>query len=683
MSYIDSATTRIVEVRAAWSDPWAPVAKLWPVIGTQSTAPGIGQMEFEYEYGLIKQNDALSFQQFDPLAIDDYWIRIVCQYGAGLPWEEPPFVPWLGRVTDSELDVIAGDVGSGTAGTQRIIAREIAHEWDKVFLTRAKARRDSVPVDIDYLPSFNRRREIGTGVFGNRAVSKLSGESYFRFDDRRSATQSEVWLARDVVEYILANYYPAAFTAISIADPDDALNQYEDVWDLEGRSAWEALNIVIDRRRGCSFYFDVDGTGTVILRVFTTTPTLINVGSGIIPANSNQGPFILPGGFPDKHILENLILRTTTRAAYNRVFVRGERIRVLGTFTAGENGQLIRGWTQAAEDSYADPGGADAAEKDLRRSREKHDAVFHRWIVKRTWNGSTRSADETDPAPLLYRVLANGSMDFNNVGDFWLGSKRFLRDTFLRRDWDYTVDPPTDESPTDSNIDYLPLIVLIKDTFADAVEHEPTEKWIHLEKVSHAIEGIASGVQITPLDQQLGVAIEMNPRHLLAGADFDGDTDQAMPEFDWRKIAVTAALEHDQRIKVLREIPGGENRELFVDVPDAHFWWVHPQAAIGVDDSGDVQLCARRILRDDRPRLNAIAAAVSAWYSVPRQAVTFPLRRIRLWVAPGRLITSIVGFSVPVPVNAVVTSLTYDFRGLGMVSVQTGWGERDYAPSFL
>jgi hypothetical protein len=684
MSYVDAPTIRWVQVKQFWGDPWFTVNYLYPEIGTFSTSPTIGSAEFKYEFGRITGTGLAPWQDRTPLALDQYFIRIVFQYGVGTTFEETAFVPWLGIVTDSSLELVAGDIGT-SSGTQRILARQIEHEWDQVPLQRSRAKRDTAGVTIDYYPSFNRRREVGNGVFGNRSTAKLAGESFYRFDDRKQATEDDVWLARDVVDYILAVHRPSCFAgvSVSVSDPADALNQFEQVWDLGGRTAYDALNEVISRRRGLVWYFDIDGSGNLILRVSTATPSTISVGGGVLPANPDQGAFVLPGSFPDKHILEELLVRTTTRAAYNRVVVRGERIRVMGSFCYGDNGQLIKGWSNANETDYNNPGGADAEEKDRRRTREKYAAVWSRHLVKRSWDGRTGNEIGGAAAPLLFRVTADGTLQDDAVGDWWRGGKRFLRETFLRREWDYTVDPPADNATSETDIDYLPIIVLLKDDLAASQQHQKTDKWFHLERLGKAFEGIGGGFQVTPLDTQLGVEIKTSPAHLLAGGDFTGSTEFNSPEFDYKKLVVTAAMEHDQRIKVVRTIAGGETRELIIDVPDCHFWWIHPEAVIGVKDDGSLEKSATRIIRDDRPRLGAIGAAASAWYSVPRQAVTFPLRRIRAWVNPGRLITSISGFSVPIPVNAIVTSLTYDFRGTGMVSVQTGWGERDYAPTFV
>jgi hypothetical protein len=83
-------------------------------------------------------------------------------------------------------------------------------------------------------------------------------------------------------------------------------------------------------------------------------------------------------------------------------------------------------------------------------------------------------------------------------------------------------------------------------------------------------------------------------------------------------------------------------------------------------------------LRDDRQRLQAIAAFAAAWYGRERAGITFSLQRIDPFAGLGTLIDATVTAGVQRSVGTCITSIGFDYTRKPRTTIQTGYSEIDF-----
>jgi hypothetical protein len=174
---------------------------------------------------------------------------------------------------------------------------------------------------------------------------------------------------------------------------------------------------------------------------------------------------------------------------------------------------------------------------------------------------------------------------------------------------------------------------------------------------------------IAPEMNEFGVRIEASPRHHIGKGTFTGPS-QFGPEIDYRTLIVTASYQSDQRQHILVRNPNEHetNRRLTVTLDEAEYWVASPHTVVGVNGTGDLTYINpdEMILRNDLPKLQAVAAFMEAYFFQTRQALSITVPYIS--ATPGTsqelgvFITNIVGLQTVEPVKAVVTSQVFDFR---------------------
>ena len=106
----------------------------------------------------------------------------------------------------------------------------------------------------------------------------------------------------------------------------EALEEIIDSWEVSGLTVWQAINRVIDRRKGMGCWLEVNHkTNTVQLRTFSITDRPIAYGLQTIPANGMPVYWEQPDEYPYTHLAGDLSFRVTTQNQFDRLVVRGER----------------------------------------------------------------------------------------------------------------------------------------------------------------------------------------------------------------------------------------------------------------------------------------------------------------------------------------------------------------------
>ncbi len=680
---LDFRTERQVEIKNTLDGEWVYVPYLYPLTSYMTAAPGIGTAQLRYDYGQIKQTDETAYATFYSNSIVSYYVRITIQYPT-----TGTFFYWVGIITEQET---VNDVPDEDSGYQIFTARELSHLFDRQQLTKGYIYETSATKVLDRLPAFNKRAKVGRYNVGNRTSEPPFADSpIYSFEARED--DADVWTAMNVVQY-LCRFYAPTNMFIHLVGQYSQLDEIEDVWDLEGLTLWDALNKVINRRYGLGFnVLSPTGSSVVYLNIWTTTKDTITVGVGTVEANPNTTTLTLPSAHPYWHIIGEVPQRISSSNMYDVIEARGNYIKCMGTFTKAVD-DLVDGWHADQETAYKEASGSttDAEANDRARGADKYEGVFTRYVVPFDWDGKCgHVADPEDREPLFIEVDPDsGDIDTSVVGDFYLGDKRFERDTFLQQGWDYSVSSPVNDNNSSVEPDYVPIIVGFTDS-EDGSIHEATDEVIFCDRISEMVPGVYTNVSVSSVDNQMGVNLACSPRHLFAVEEWTGaKLSVHEPEFTNANLFCTAVVKHDQRIKCVETIfdvgSSETERRLVIDVDDAELWFVAPNTLIDRDDDGSfIYYTGPDFLRDDRGLLEQVAASAKAWYGVPRQVVEIDIKRVDyFYVEVGYFLTNITGMTFESPVNTVITGIKTDYRDPGTVTIETGWGNLDYAPDFV
>lgn len=673
--YNNFAASTLLPRAVAWvnakrspADSWQYVPYLYPLQCVDAAAPDIGHADLAYEFGTIKREDSTQKFPFAPYNLGDYWIQIVMQRAG-----EGPQVAWTGIVTDDEPTFDRPDV---SAGSQRIRAYQASHLLDRSVMSSARVQSGTAYQTIQWIPAFNARSRIGFSLDGNRS-EQLGPDGVYVF-----SKDGEVWTCLDVVRY-LCQYHAPAGLQIQLVGQADLLSSIKEVWQFEGVTLWQALNQLIDRRRGVGFY-PIAGDGNLFLWVFSLTERDIQIGSHVLPANPMQTFFRLPDSRPYTHFVEDLALRRTTSNYYDRIIVRGARARVTGTFSF-EDGNLVKGWSGDLEDEYVTAKGSDGEENDRFRQSDRFRSVFTTFIVPPNWDGKVGDGEGGSKQTLRIQPTNDGFMETQKgEGAFYYPDKTFLRELPLLVGWDYSEEPPADLTETGVEPAFAQPLVLVRYTFTE----DPT--YHRIETLSDSLRDAVSA-SCYMLDKQLGVRVMASPQHAFAHSKMDslanpeaGPSDQDVQLLNYDTLILTATFESDERPHVVLENfgPSGMGRTLTVDVPDAEFWYVAPGTVLDVDRDDPARLKkiadTNIFVRNDKEKLDAIAAFLAGWYGVRRQAVEIPIQSIGMFVQVGALLTEIQSANLVEPIRTVVTSRLIDFAA-GKTTLKTGYGNLDFA----
>ena len=311
-----------VYVRAGWNDEWVEQTNLRVRNLSFTTAPSMPQAVLTYHYGDIEFEDEDRFTHRGVLDLNRKYVKIEYTPYVAPGTTAQDDVKWVGVVVNTQDSQIGTNLNSlnqrEAAGTQTLIAFGI--EW---FLTRNKVDRtyfgrgegdpdiklsgNGNGDPLDPLDSIYVKRAVPFNLGTGRNVKKKSGNravgtSLFALG--RLAT-STTWTAADIVEYILQFFEPLdallRTTIPIIIETEDfiKLEWYEPVIVTEGRTVYQVLNQVMDRRRGLTWRLVYDDSATagnptvnhnrMLLKVYTFNEVDISfTGGRKIPRNESQ-----------------------------------------------------------------------------------------------------------------------------------------------------------------------------------------------------------------------------------------------------------------------------------------------------------------------------------------------------------------------------------------------------------
>lgn len=690
-------------IRAAWADPWVEVPLLQCHQIHSVLAPSHSSARLSFRYGWA-QLPAIGSRPADlSIAVvprPDYLGYYVRVNVAGLG-------SWYGILQDQEdqqdgvLDGVATGIMSYSAfGVTRVL--EVAEP-----ITQAEIKTSGGTDRINWAVPFN------GGSDGRRSRNRVAVGNYEStakcFTDKTVTASPALWRARDAVEYLFAEFAPrdgsgtAQLTFIVGSASLDVLDYDLPMIPVHGKTIWQLLNLIVDRRRGLVWWFVVNGSEELELVVDSSATSAISLPSGGgITANRNQ----LPLDFSTAVNIRSASLATSALQQYDQVIAEGERIGVVFTVSPDvTTGQMIPDWSTAEEDAYNAAASSDtgysglsdtkrgAANADF-RARDELARVFSWWRLRLDWDGKGRNEGGTDQ-PAIMDVDADGVVDDTTVGPFWLDGLRFESFIPLRPGIDYTgaVTPSTEAADEDQR-DYLPPAVWLQLDPVNTESGSVDDGWIHCERLNAAVDAGDTtreyqwSVQVRAREDTPGLILEVTggQQHFLAedlyesnGAFEDIPANEGINARDWL-ATVYVLLQQCVRgvYPVAASVGGGDAaRVLRLDVPDARLDYLVDGTVVGVA-SGELQQTSGGVLRDDSERVQDVARMAYEWYGQPRRALSLSFRAIAAGLEIGHLITTVQQGGLSQSVNTVISSISYNLDD-GTTDLRTAFSEIDFA----
>lgn len=724
-----------VYTRHAWYAAWTLVPHLHCVSAQLSVAPDIGKAMFIWRFGRGIQPGGDTNADWPRLTfctptqtIDIAAGRIgrfvkveadVIDSGA------TETVVWFGYLVDSDetrhgvlnLASLSNPGGSTIripSGEQRLMGLELS--W---LLTECPIETSVVATGTADFPTTTRiqvplgfnmfkgaPRDTGAFSVKNRSRDKFNtptGRDSYLFSNSLADDEADLWTTLDIVEYLLAWHSPRARVADDVAAPpvvpfridqsgvhDDCLRWETPRLRAEGKTLWECLTWLLDRRRSLGFYVQVDEStvpNEVVLfpfpynsePIYVTEPETGDVIT--IPANDNLRTLDI-----DNNQYAVTQVRRSASVQFDEVLVRGGRRRSVFTLFYGSgSGNLQADWTSAEESAYeagASGAGDYPSRASLRairnkqvRSDDKLARVYRYFKIPDDWDGKGWNIGTTQY--VFPQLTEDGQIDADHGEDLWRPGLRLLRHLPMFKGWDYTAsasEPTDDTDGAEREYQECFSIWELPDDGTGngkvAYGHDLAET---LRIVSLATKGPAFNVSCRPQDTGLGVVLDVSgdEQHLIASADFTPLSNAGDEEghFNWKTdVACTVAMEGDSYCQALWPLPLDNpdstllKRRLLIDAGDGYrLDYLTPGTFVRVtggewesnDDGG--------WLRDDRGDLQAIAQVAYEWYRRERVAIDLTLRFIATAFNLGEVITTFGASESEEQLNSAITSVLWHF----------------------
>lgn len=640
-----------VYVKWNWEDEWQFLPFLTPVNATEAAAPSVGQATFRYDFGPVYYPEVGDFDDWLYYTINGAFVAVVVYdyYGEALLWV---------GIIDMETVRPFGD-DTVPAGEQIFTAFSLEHMLDRRPIMGAYTTAGY----IDTPMRFNKRRGRGAADFGNKdTFDNVFGEDGI------------AWTNLDIADYVVDNFAPASIEWIGVGQTLGLTSVAEEM-SLDGLTVFEALNRLIDRRRGLSWCCVTTGDGPVYIYVFSMSPFSFGMEGAIIEANENQVIVDFTG-------YRNVqpVITFNNLATFDTIEVRGGPITTTMSLSYMD-GTLQEGWTPEAQADYeagsTDPE-ADVEDHDAARGAEIYDAVFSKHRLVDDWAGVSGDGEGTSElVNAIPGYWADGTPDEALLGTFFRPDKVFMRTLPIAVEG-------TDSDAPEFRRALVVALVDVEGTYDPADEDTPDERvWAYVDKLRDLGSDFESlGVGIG--DRDLSVIVRGRPAHLFAkfrvGEDFDAMT-ATPPQVDYLTMIATVQMATDMRIRATWITPGlrATGRTKLIEDPDAQAWYVVPGTVIDVQDGGLIRH-AGGWERDDSPRLRQKAVLAAAWYSVQRAQLEYTLETLGIGMPVGTMIAGVVGPEGYTEIGTVVTQRQWSFlpNGECRTVVTTGHAEIDF-----
>lgn len=730
-----------IYTKEAWTDPWTEESNVI-LVELQDGANSQMIAHLIYHTGTIMREGQSDYDEVDPVEAT----RLLCMielFSINPDGTQGDLAErWIGVIEQDDRDVLGRSEDSSFAvdqhwtmfGTERLLDAIIVtgsvqmtpHPNGGTGLVAARNDRELVFNSANYGTASgakNRHFAAATGLFNPHTNSDESvynpgsgasfpaPSAFGMVSKLRTGDEADkAWTIGDILNYLVSFYGPRFDLAFSIGFRIDTL---ERVMGLEptteserlakhlftitsdgvdqvtnyspnGRTLFQCLNDLCRPERGLGWRMDYDdscreGTAGPRIVIFAINNDSIEFDSTTLPASPLHAPLIITGR-------QDVTWSATRSGAreYGRIIIRGER--VLSCFPISHaDGSLDKGWTSAQETAYATPPGAGTGTSHdhylQRVNYRARSGVWSDYIVNPNWDFKAKNGEGSGSATVVNPTCSmTGSLIEKPGSRVTLGRRleRFIpiEDPQLAGD----TDIPAELRHMEAQVFAKATNLSNENIWFDLIRHE----YPHLPQASVSIDTNRLGVRVACVDH-----------HSLSGSN---SIERVSPKavVDWTQMIIVVAMRTETCVSVQVIVAGGDPyRWLTVDVPGAELWLVAPGTPYDINPDGTLVRtgAGTRIVRDDRPRLNRIAAMAKAWYSVFRRSASLSFNSITvaLQTPPegeeeepgsqplyiGLIADEIVEVSNSAPLNSVIWR-----RRINFVGNSTSYATIDAAPNF-
>ena len=685
-----------VYTKSLWGDAWVATPYLYANNATIAVSPSTSSAELEYSYGRIMRPGTQAFATFTQLNIVGLYIKIAIDGGD----------TWYGGVIEAEDDRQGEQVIDGNAivtGKQRFICRGMEFLLQREPITTSVVKTATGEQVIGRAIGFNLGAGLPGSAFRENNLSPQIGQNSYLFAETLQTALP--WKSNQILDYLVNSLFPRTLGGLdNIGWTFDAniarqfLAPYTPTLHVHGKTAWQVLNELIDRRRLLSWYIYVDPAIEVPeIRIFSfNRDPIVLPDNQVIIDNQNQ---IANWDFDTENQVQQCVLATDDAARFNRVVVKGEPPGSVFTVSI-QNGLLETDWTTAQQTAYRAGATADAAYAaydDWQRHNANQQARTKEGLHK------VFSYFRISPTAFTGTIGASAGWPFDKDNTnipltFWWPGLRLQDRLPLRLEHDYTTPAAvTNAMKANSKWEY-------QRPFA---YHYNSDRAFFLDRASRGLDvgtqaessGRFWSATLRMQDDAFGIilSVQGGPQHTIAKNTFTpidaADTVDYETDIDYSYIYATVFAEGDGNVTVQWPQPGdvfapGDTvKDLIIYAPHCRLDYIVPNTTIDINNEGDPILSAGGFVQDDTAYMLNIAQTAYNWYSQSRKSIGITFHDLGFQrsanvggnqesIYLGSLIRTIGGVTNAQTVNSVCSQISYDFLA-GTTSFVTQFAELD------
>lgn len=702
--------------KASWSKPW----EFQDDFIIESATFNVGGQDldtliFRRKYGLHVRPGQVEAEYLAPLEnMEGTWIRLAIETGDSDQGNAQTV--WIGQVS-SVKPVPQGSAASGPYGEQIFTCFGPGQYLRKTIVSRSVWEVHSVQYDqtdstkyalCQWLPVPNDMN--GKGI-GNRSREKRTIQDIETYIFGGSEQWGYRWTCGQFAEYLVRRF--GSNSEIEWTISGDALETLNEM-DLrpeycsgfgDSASIWDMLHAVI--RPDCGFDFfiktketdkesdgETDGetesepeqTYSFEIVVFSLVGKDITVGETTFKANANTLKVVSGGG----HDFLRVDLAQSEEYNYSKIRIYGDRILVCATlvgeqllatgetspgestqekpkqpFSKEKNPKLDSLWISDTEEAYRDAKGTSDEDENGSSNVEEDE----------TLNDEERKKPEFED--VFTRFGAEGDVDLatmqlvpssNQKGEISFpkptseNQNEVYYQLFDRKTENFVPLFPDEEKPvvySESTQEEVDAKKAIRPLVWILAEDEESEKE---DAQKYRLAG-ELGLNVTPLDDWIGIRMRAKPAHLIAGGtEWTGSATGVEPQWDHKTLVATIAWKSDQRVYLEYET-GDEGSTLEEIYPKAQCWTVAPGTAYAYSKKKFQIQETGIVVRNDVESLEKILVAKAARYQGRGKAVVELFSPWLILDYLGTILTTVAESDYTHEINAPVTQIRMEWSG--------------------
>lgn len=651
-----------------------------PRNGQEGCGQNYGSFNCEYNYGNVSAIGGSSGNDSSSPVLPGDWtgayMRVLVEDNAGTVYVAGVAYKVAFTGICDHVDTIPDGSTSIPGGMQKITIAGLPSILDNIYVNSgfmSGYAADTNTAGVTYpleCPEFNASPTQFNNTLGEMSSSpgalgnSLGTSHYFNLVSRALP-----WTALAVVQYLLNGYgnpqIPPDFTTGGptwvVADPTGLLAYIPDKLDFDSKSVLDCVNMLINQRRGGTWYYTVLGN-TITFNVYSTSNIAISASSTLtIPASTLQVTL----DTTENPLLSDLSISEDAKSCFDYIEVRGNKpligMTLAYNLTNGATCALSPGWDQSLNPpSTSGPDGA--WNPDINQG-PAYEYIWRRFTLNTGWNGSQyvpSTAAQSATAGLRNQLTisadgtsTNGGYDGTRAfslasGEYYVPGPTLKLDRFFPVPYNYQfTNTPILASALDMTEPLSAPMVFLVNTVAP--------------------------FQVRDYSSSIHVEIEENPPAIVISGSAERIHEVCGFVNAGFSLCVSIGIHESDPLTVswvsptpLSEIP----RVLVRKIPYCEQWLALKGSILSTVKASSYQpitLQQDLLVVDDTAKLQAWLAVLQNWYGQVAVTCTW-CDRSQIDTAtgpgsfqPGALITSINRGDTDIDANCVITGRAWDF----------------------